>query len=85
MNTVTLPVDVTSFPQLAAIQQFFAQYWWLLLVVVLWTIVWKGLALWKAARNNHKAWFIILLIVNTVGILEIIYYFSAGKRQKISG
>lgn len=45
----------------------------LILVVALWTLVWKALALWHAARNRQKIWFLVLLIVNTVGILEIIY------------
>lgn len=45
----------------------------LLLVVVLWTIAIKGYALWHAARGNQKWWFIALLVVNTLGILEIIY------------
>ena len=42
-------------------------------LLIVWCIIWKGLALWKSARKNHKAWFIILLIVNTLGILEILY------------
>ncbi len=45
----------------------------LILVVVLWTVVLKGYALWHAARGNQKWWFIVLLVVNTLGILEIIY------------
>lgn len=43
------------------------------IVLILWTAVWKGLALWKSARKNHKIWFIVLLIVNTLGIIEIMY------------
>jgi len=45
----------------------------LMLVVVLWTLVWKGLALWHAAKNGQFIWFVVLLLVNTVGILEIVY------------
>lgn len=45
----------------------------LLLLVLVWTIVLKGYALWYAARGGQKWWFIALLIINTVGILEIIY------------
>lgn len=45
------------------------------IILVIWTIIWKGLALWKSARKSHKAWFVILLIVNTLGILEIMYVF----------
>lgn len=39
----------------------------------IWELTWKGFALWKAARNNHKFWFVPLLIVNSVGLLPIIY------------
>ncbi|OGG92633.1 hypothetical protein A2609_02125 [Candidatus Kaiserbacteria bacterium RIFOXYD1_FULL_47_14] len=45
----------------------------IILVIVLWTIVLKGYALWHSARNSQKWWFIILLVINTMGILEIIY------------
>ncbi|MCX6787011.1 MAG: DUF5652 family protein [Candidatus Kaiserbacteria bacterium] len=45
----------------------------IILVVVLWTIVLKGYALWHAARGSQKWWFIALLVINTMGILEIIY------------
>lgn len=45
----------------------------LVLALALWTIILKGYALWSAARGGQKKWFIALLIVNTFGILEIIY------------
>ena len=45
----------------------------LVLVISSSSIFWKGFALWYAARGSQKWWFIALLIVNTVGILEIIY------------
>lgn len=50
-----------------------------ILVVVLWAVVWKGLALWHAARRGQYWWFLILLVVNTLGILEIIYLFFVAK------
>jgi len=54
-----------------------------LVVIFLWSLAWKGLALWKASKNNHLPIFIILLILNTVGIAEIIYlgymYYKAKK------
>jgi hypothetical protein len=53
----------------------------LLVIVVIWSLVWKGIALWRAAHNNHTAWFVVLLIVNTLGILEIIYLLTAGKKR----
>jgi len=51
-------------------------------VLAIWTIIWKGTALWKAARNSSKIWFVVLLAVNTVGILEIIYVFFFSKKKE---
>ena len=45
----------------------------LLIAAVVWSLIFKGIALWHAARNHQKRWFIVLLILNTVGILEIVY------------
>lgn len=42
-------------------------------LIIIWSLSIKGYALWHAARNEQKGWFIALLILNTVGILEIIY------------
>lgn len=53
----------------------------LLTVLIVWSIIWKGIALWRAARNSHKIWYFVLLIVNTVGILEIIYIFFFSKKR----
>lgn len=46
-----------------------------LFVVIVWSLVWKGFALWRAAKRGEKIWFVIFLLVNSVGILEIIYLF----------
>jgi hypothetical protein len=46
-----------------------------LIILVLWEAVWKLIALWKAGRNNQLAWFIVMAIINTAGILEIVYIF----------
>lgn len=54
----------------------------LFLALVIWTMIWKGLALWKAARHESKVWFVVILLVNTMGILEIIYYYFVGKKNK---
>lgn len=51
----------------------------LVIIFVLWSIVWKGLALWHAARRGEPLWFIVLLLINTLGILEIIYLFFVAK------
>ena len=53
----------------------------IILVVVAWSLVWKGLALWRAGRKNQLGWFIALLLINTMGILEIVYLLTAGKNE----
>lgn len=52
------------------------------ILVMIWTLPWKGVALWKAARKNDTIWFIVLLLANTIGILEILYIFIFSKRKK---
>jgi len=54
----------------------------IIIALALWSIPWKGVALWKAAKQNNLAWFVVLLIVNTVGILEILYIFIFSKMGK---
>jgi len=53
----------------------------LFVVLTVWSLIWKGIALWKAAEDRSKPWFIALLIVNTMGILEIIYIFFFSKKK----
>lgn len=54
----------------------------LIVVIALWTLPWKGVALWKAARQKQPVWFIVMLIVNTLAILEILYIFIFSKLGK---
>jgi len=55
----------------------------LFLILVLWSGVWKIIALWKSSRHKQLGWFIALAIINTAGILEIIYlvYFQPKRKR----
>lgn len=53
----------------------------LIMGLVLWSVVWKGMGLWRAAQNGDKAWFVVLLLINTLGILEILYIYVFGKKK----
>jgi len=53
-----------------------------LTAVALWSIPWKALALWKSARHSQKWWFVVFILVNTVGLLEIFYLFVLPKLSK---
>lgn len=59
---------------------FLATHSWILPLIIIWTIPWKGVALWRAARNQQIIWFVALLILNTFAILEIIYIFFFSKK-----
>lgn len=56
-----------------------------LIVLIIWSIIWKTIVLWKSARNSHLTMFIIIMFLNTVGILEICYilylYYKNKKRN----
>ena len=51
-------------------------------LLAIWSLVWKGMALWKSARRGDKVWFVVLLLVNTAGILEILYIYVFSKSSK---
>ncbi len=55
---------------------------WVLLIIALWTIPWKAVALWKSARRKELTWFIVLMIFNTLAILEILYIFVFSRQKK---
>lgn len=54
----------------------------LLFALVGWSIALKGFALWKAAHRESKPWFIVLLFINTFGILELVYIFIVTRQKK---
>ena len=51
--------------------------------ILIWSIFWKGLALWHSARNKQRYWFVALLVINTIGIFEIIFlaFFKSDKNN----
>jgi len=55
---------------------------WCLVLILAWTIPWKGVALWKAARNKQMWWFMAMFVLNTLAILEIVYIFGFSKKAK---
>jgi methionyl-tRNA synthetase len=55
----------------------------ILIAIIVWSIPWKGFALWKSARRGENIWFIILLLINTAGILEILYLFFFSNTRKV--
>lgn len=62
-------------------EQILLQNIWVLIALAVWTLPWKGYALWKSARRGEKWWFIALLLVNSLAILEIVYIFFFSKKE----
>ncbi len=58
-------------------------YWTkcIFVLLIVWEVIWKLIAMWRAARNNQAAWYIFLVIFNTVGILAIIYLLTHKKKS----
>jgi hypothetical protein len=54
----------------------------LLVIVLLWSLFWKGVALWHAGRRGDAGWFIAILLINTLGLLDIIYLFGFAKLKR---
>lgn len=55
---------------------------WLIIIIGLWTLPWKGIALWRSAQKKEKWWFMAFLVIQTVGLLEILYIFIFSKKTK---
>jgi hypothetical protein len=58
------------------------QQWWVYPLII-WELVWKGYGLWFSARNNQRNWFMAMLVVNSLGILPIVYlkFFQPKKNE----
>lgn len=63
-------------------QQWLNQNIWLIVLLAVWEFGWKGWALWVAARDGNKAWFVALLLINTAGLLPILYLFVLRKQTR---
>lgn len=55
-----------------------------IIILAVWSSVWKALALYKAGRIRQPVWFVVMFLVNTVGILEIFYIFVFSKMVPVS-
>ena len=71
------------FNDLTNIQNFADQHPILLILIIIWSLVWKALALWSAARIGHKGWFTAMLIINLFGIPEMIYLYFVARKFKV--
>ena len=52
-----------------------------IIILVAWELIWRALALWRAANDKQPWWFVFILILNTAGILEILYLLFFSKSR----
>ena len=55
----------------------------ILMFLCIWDMVWKGLGLWHAGKNQQTAWFVCILVFNTMGILPIVYLVWFRPKAKV--
>lgn len=53
-----------------------------LIPLIIWESIWKGIGLWRSARNKQLNWFVAIFLLNTVGILSIVYLKFFQKRRR---
>ncbi len=56
----------------------------LIVIITLWDFFWKAWGLWISAQRKEKIWFALILIINSAGILPIIYLWLRLWRKKTS-
>jgi len=71
-------MDITNMMGIGGLGTF-GSFSLLFIVLLVWGLFWKGFALWYAAKRDEKWWFVAFLIINTAGILEIVYIFFVAK------
>ncbi len=60
---------------------YFSNNPYLFLSVIIISLILKGFALWRASKNDHALWFIVILVINTLGILDILYLFYFSQKD----
>jgi hypothetical protein len=54
-----------------------------IVAISLWELIWKGFALYRAGKKQQPVWFVLILILNTIGILPIIYLIISREKKII--
>jgi len=70
--------EIMLMPELVVPMYFFIA----IIAISIWESIWKAIGMWKSARNNNLAWFIVILIFNTLGILPLIYLAFVDQKKK---
>jgi len=54
----------------------------LIILAMIWVLPWKGVSLWRAAQRKDRTWFVALLLINSLAILDILYIFVFSRKAK---
>ena len=52
-----------------------------IILLIIWEGIWKGIGLWKSAKKGHIVWFVCIFVLNTLGILPILYIYVFSKKR----
>ena len=72
--------DASLFPFLHGVPPFVLLTAFIFLTI--WSTVIKAFALWFSARNKQPFWFGVMLVLNTLGILELVYLIGFRKDKQ---
>lgn len=65
--------------ELFSLYQYIEIWTTFVIIIAIWDLVWKAIALWRAAQRKEAIWFVVILILNTAGILPILYLILRPK------
>lgn len=63
---------------------FIIQYPLTVLTLLIWSYAIKGAALLRAFERKEKGWFVALLLINTLGILEVFYLYTRKQPKAVA-
>ncbi|MFO8088155.1 MAG: DUF5652 family protein [Bacteroidales bacterium] len=61
-------------------KEFIIDNMYLLIILAVWDTIWKLVSMYQAARADQKGWYIVLAVLNTLGILPIIYLYRIKNK-----
>ncbi|TAL48846.1 hypothetical protein EPN83_03270 [Patescibacteria group bacterium] len=70
-------------PQIALVNSYLEAHPALTIFLVVWSLFWKAQALWRSAQLSHRWWFVIILVLNTLGLLEIYYLYFVSRKYSV--
>jgi hypothetical protein len=54
----------------------------IIILITVWDLTWRCVAVWNSTKNNQKVWSIMFVLLQTAGILPILYMLFFQKKRK---